>query len=234
MTRPDLFRILVVEDDAHTSKAIMHVLEFSGFEVSTALSGSIGLDLIRRFGAPHLALVDINMPGIDGFEFCEAARELCYFPIIMLTAINDHMTISQAIDQFAEDYIVKPFSNKELITRINRILRSVSDFSYALDTVMQIDKHLTINVSNCQLMIDGETQSLTSKEAKLLYILAKANGRTVTTDFLLQHLWPMEQAKQNRLRIVIHRLRQKIESQYPLHNYIKSERGIGYTLIMQD
>jgi DNA-binding response OmpR family regulator len=231
MTHPDLYRILVVDDSHLILRVVASTLEEAGFQVSTAASGEEALQLIHRFGLPHLALVDINMPpGMDGFEFCEAVHEFSDLPIIMLTAIDHEETIIQALDQFAEDYITKPFNTGELIARINRVLRRIGDFTYMLDPVTQIDDRLSIDFPNRQLIIDGETTSLTPTEAKLLHILVRASGRTVTTSFLLRRLWPIDSANEERLRVYIHRLRRKIESEES-PQYIVSERGVGYAFI---
>jgi DNA-binding response OmpR family regulator len=187
------------------------------------------LELIQRFGLPHLALVDINMPpGMDGFEFSEKVLEFSDLPIIMLTAIDHEETIIQAIDQFAEDYITKPFNSGELVSRIRRVLRRMGDFGYTNDPVIKIDYRLSIDFSNRKAMVDDKAVSLTPTEAKLLYILLRSAGRTVTTDFLMRRLWPLERVGEDRLRVNIHRVRKKIEVDGG-EPYIISQRGIGYS-----
>ena len=204
-------------------------LEEAGFKVTTASSGEEGLEIIQRFGLPHLALVDINMPpGMDGFEFCERVLEFSDLPIIMLTAINHEATIIQAIDQFAEDYITKPFNSGELISRIRRVLRRIGDFTYTNDPIIKIDERLSVDFPNRRAIVDGIDVTLTPTEAKLFYILLRSAGRTVTTDFLMRRLWPLERVGEDRLRVNIHRIRRKIEAEAG-EPYIISERGIGYT-----
>ncbi len=234
MTHPDSYRILVVDDSAVILRLVSQALDEAGFQVSTALSGEDALELIQRFGLPHLALVDINMPpGMDGFEFCEEVHQFSDLPIIMLTAIDHEDTIVQAIDHFAEDYVTKPFNTGELVARVNRVLRRIGDFTYTLDPVTEIDKQLSIDFPNRQLIINQEKMSLTPTETKLLYILVRSSGRTVTTRFLLRRLWPMEDVNEERLRVYIHRLRRKIDSKLPSRQYIISERGIGYAFAAQ-
>lgn len=229
MTETDSFRILVIDDSALILRMVSDTLNEAGFEVSTAFSGEEALELISRFGLPHLALVDINMPpGMDGFEFCEIVHEYSDLPIIMLTAIDHEETIVQAIEQYAEDYITKPFNSGELVARVRRVLRRIGDFTYTLDPVTQVDEYLSIDFPGRKAIINGEPISLTPTEAKLLYILMRSAGRTVTTSFLLRRLWPLERVNEERLRVYVHRLRRKLEDQSLPLEYIASERGIGY------
>lgn len=227
--REEPYHILVVDDSAMILRLVSIALEDAGFKVSTVLSGEAGLEFIQRFGLPHLALVDINMPpGMDGFEFCETVSEFCDLPIIMLTAINHEETIIQAIDQFAEDYIIKPFNTGELVSRVRRVLRRIGDFRYTYDPITKIDDYLAVDFPNRRVIVAGEDVSLTPTETKLLYILIRSAGRTVTTDFLLRRLWPLERVSEDRLRVNIHRVRRKIEAEGG-QPYIASERGVGYS-----
>lgn len=234
MTSPDSFRILVVDDSALILRMVSDTLNEAGFEVSTAFSGEEALEVISRFGLPHLALVDINMPpGMDGFEFCEAVHEYSDLPVIMLTAIDHEETIVQAIEQYAEDYITKPFNSGELVARVRRVLRRIGDFTYTLDPVTQVDEYLSIDFPSRKVIINGKSTSLTPTEAKLLYILMRSAGRTVSTSFLLRRLWPLERVNEERLRVYVHRLRRKLEDQSLPLEYIASERGIGYSFTVR-
>lgn len=223
-------RILVVDDSHLILRIVESALEEAGYHVIAAASGEEALDLINRFGLPHLALVDINMPpGMDGFEFCEAVHAFCDLPVIMLTAMDEENTIVQALDQYAEDYITKPFHVGELVARVRRVLRRVGDFAYALEPLTHVDNWLQVDFSKKQAVINGEVVSLTPTEAKLLYILMRNAGRTVTSEFILQRLWPLEAVQEDRLRVYVHRLRRKIEPQDGGPHYIVSERGVGYS-----
>ncbi len=224
------YRILTVDDSPFILKMVENALEPNGFLVTKAISGEEALDNIKRNGLPDLAIVDINMPlGIDGFELCEAILEFCDLPIIMLTAIHEEDTIVSAIEQFAEDYVTKPFSEGELAARVRRVLRRVGDFAYTLDPLTRVDDHLQIDFAGQRALIDGEEYSLTPTETKLLYILMRNAGRTVTTDFILRRLWPLEAAYEDRLRVYVHRLRKKIEPHEDSPQYVVSHRGTGYS-----
>lgn len=223
------YRILIVEDNPDTLRLIRDKLDLVGFEVLTALSGQEGLDVISRHGLPHLAIVDILMPGINGFEFSRQVQEFCDLPIIFLTAIDEEETVIEGIERFAEDYIIKPFSPRELVARIRRVLRRIGDFGYTLQRLTKVDERLSVDFVQQQAVIDNEKVPLTPRETKLLYILMRNAGRTITTDFLLRRLWALDDVSEPTLRVHVHRLRHKIEADPNTPHYIITERGMGYT-----
>lgn len=222
-------RILVIDDDRVILRLVKERLEYAGYEVVTATSGQPALDLIAQRGLPHLAIVDINMPGMNGFEFCKAVQQFSDLPVIMLTAVDEEETIIRGIEHFAEDYITKPFSLRELVARVERVLRRIGDFAYALDPVIQVDVRLSIDFAHQTVLIEGQTLPLTPTETKLLYILMRNAGRIVTTDFLLRRLWPLDDVFEDTLRVHIYRLRQKIEANPAKPIYVVTERGQGYS-----
>ncbi|RMG97677.1 MAG: DNA-binding response regulator [Chloroflexi bacterium] len=224
----DTYKILAVDDNAFTLRIVQHTLEQAGFEVVTAVSGQEALQIINRHGIPHLAVVDLHMPGMSGFEFCRAVREFSDMPVIMLTAVNTEETIIEGLELYAEDYIVKPFNPGELVARVNRVLRRMGDYTYTLESTTRIDERLLINFPAREAVVNGTPVSLTPTEAKLLYILVRNQGRIVTTDFLLNRIWPLEDAQEDRLHVHIHRLRRKIEDDPNNPQYIVAERGTGY------
>ena len=221
-------RILTVDDNAYTLRIVKFTLEQAGYEVVTAVSGREALRIINRHGIPHLAIVDLHMPEMSGFEFCHAVREFSDMPIIMLTAVNAEETIVEGIGKYAEDYMVKPFNPPELVARVRRVLQRIDDYSYTLDSLTRVDNRLMVNFPKREALIDGEPTSLTPTETKLLYILIRNGGRIVTTDFLLNRIWPMEDAQEDRLHVHVHRLRRKIEVDHNDPTYIIAERGTGY------
>lgn len=220
-------RILVIDDNAHTLLIVRRALQQADFDVETTTSAEEALSQIQANGLPHLAIVDINMRGMSGLEFCEKVQQYSDLPVIMLTAVEKEETIVQAIELYAEDYMTKPFSPNELVARVRRVLRRLGDFTYTLAPVTFVDTNLQVNFSECHAFVGGEQVSLTPTETKLLYILMRNSGQIVTADFLLRRLWPREAAFEDRLRVYVHRLRKKIESDEK-QQYIVSERGIGY------
>ena len=226
-------RILVVDDDPAILHLVRDKLDIAGFEVFTASSGQQAMDVIARRGLPHLAIVDIYMPGMDGFEFCQTVQQFTDLPVIMLTAVDEEETIIRGIEYFAEDYVTKPFSPRELVARVQRVLRRFGDFAYTLDPVTQVDDRLAVDFAHQRAIVDGQSVSLTPTETKLLYILMRNAGRTVTTNFLLRRLWPLEEVFEDTLRVHVHRLRQKIEVISNQPRYLITERGIGYRFVAQ-
>ena len=167
------------------------------------------------------------MPGMDGFEFCQAVQSYCDLPVILLTAIDQEETIIRGIEHYAEDYVTKPFSPRELVARVRRVLRRMGDFAYALEPVIQVDDRLAVDLAHQQAIVEGQPISLSPTETKLLYLLMRSAGRPVTTGFMLRRLWPLEEVFEDALRVHIYRLRQKIEP-VPSHpRYIVTERGLG-------
>ncbi|MCA9921283.1 MAG: response regulator transcription factor [Anaerolineales bacterium] len=225
-------KILAVDDDPFNLRIVRHALEQADFMVMTASSGEDALSVIKRQGLPHLAVVDIHMPpGMSGFEFCRTIHQFSDLPVIMLTAVGEESTVVEGLEKHAEDYIIKPFVPGELVARVNRVLRRIGDFAYTLEPTTQVDERLSVDFPARQAIVEGKEVPLTPTETKLLYILMRNAGRTVTTDFILRRLWPLEPAFEDRLHVHMHRLRRKIEDKKNKERprYIVSERGLGYT-----
>lgn len=221
--------ILVVDDSVEALQILEKTLQKAGYSVWASISGEDALKLIAEQGLPQLAIVDLHMPpGMDGFELCERLNQFCDVPIIMLTAVDEADTVVHAIQQFAEDYVVKPFSPSELVARIRRVLERVGHFPYRAQMPLQVDPRLDIDFPARKLIMDGVTSTLTPTEARLLYILMRNSGETVATDFLLRRMWPREITYEDRLHVYVHRLRTKLREVDGRHQYIISERGVGY------
>ena len=224
----ELQRIMAVDDNPHTLRIVEHSLSRAGFEVLTATSGEDALSVISRRGLPHLAVVDLNMPGMDGVELARTIHDFSDLPIIMLTAVHEEETIVSSIEEFAEDYMVKPFSPSELVARVRRVLRRMGNFGYTLEPVTVVDDRLQVDFANRVAIVDGESTNLTPIETKLLYVLMRNAGKVVTTEFLIRRIWPMDEAYEDRLHVHVHRLRRKVEREPGKPQYVVSERGVGY------
>lgn len=222
-------RILVVDDDPDILGLVSAKLDRAGFDVLTASSGQQALDMVERRGLPHLAIVDLMMPGMSGFDFCQTVQQYTDLPVIMLTAIDEEETVIRGIQHFAEDYVTKPFSPRELVARVERVLRRIGDYGYALKPVITVDEQLAVDFTHQRVTVDGQSRDLTPTETKILYILMRNAGRTVTTDFLLRRLWPFEEVFEDTLRVHVHRLRQKVEPAPSQPRYVITERGLGYS-----
>ena len=224
-------RVLVVDDDPSIVRLVSSKLEMSGYRVMTAASGVEALDRIAQYGLPHLAIVDLNMPEMDGFAFCRAVQQYADLPVILLTAVDQEDVVIQGIEHFAEDYVTKPFSPRELIARVGRVLRRLGDFAYALEPVVQVDKNLAVNFVHQQVTVNGEQVALTPIETKILFVLMRNAGHTVSNNFLISRIWPRDEIFEDTLRVHIHRLRQKIENKPDGVKYVGTERGIGYRFL---
>jgi DNA-binding response OmpR family regulator len=220
--------ILAVEDDPDLLRLIRRELEVAGFRVWPAASAEEALELIARQGLPHLALVDILLPGLDGLGLARKLQEWSDLPIVMLTSVQEEETVVQAIEGFAEDYIRKPFNPREMVARVERVVRRIGDFAYALQPAVRVDERLAVDFAHQRVSVDGRPVPLTATETKLLYVLMRSAGRVVATDFLLRRLWPREEVFEDALRVHVHRLRGKIEPEPNRPRYVVTERGAGY------
>lgn len=225
---PDSYSVLVVDDDADIRRVVREALEAEGFDVATSPSGDDALAWIEGHGLPHLAVIDIRMPGIDGLELARRILRASDLPLVMLTAVDDEKTILEALEHLAEDYLTKPFNPRELAVRVKRVLRRMGDFRYARAPVVRIDDHLSLDLFGRKAMLGDDAVALTPTETKLLHILIRSAPRTVTVDYLLRRLWPLEEVYEDTLRVHMHRLRRKIEPEPTSPRYLVTQRGVGY------
>ena len=222
------FQILVVDDSQLITTNVAITLEAAGYNVWQAHSGQEALGFMQKYGLPHLALIDLTMPKMDGLMLCKRIHKFSDLPIVILTSIDDEGMVVDLLNQYAEDYINKPFRSAELIARIGRVLRRMGDFAYSMKPMIEIDAEFQLDLPRRRVTIAGVEKSLTPIEAKFLYILLKNIGRTVRTEYLLQRIWPNEEAYEDRLHAHIYRLRKKIEENPKEPKYIQADWGIGY------
>ncbi len=220
--------VLVVDDDPSILTIVRQALEREGLAVATVSSGAEALAWIDTHGLPHLAVVDIKMPKMDGLTLSRRIQRASDVPVVLLTAVDDEHTVVEAFDELAEDYVIKPFNPRELAARVKRVLRRMGDFAYARAPVLEIDERLQVDLVHRVVVVEGRKTSLTPTEAKLLHILIRSARRTVTTDHLLRRVWPLEEVFEDTLRVHMHRLRQKIEPDPSRPRYLVTQRGLGY------
>jgi DNA-binding response OmpR family regulator len=221
--------ILVVDDDPHKLRLVRQSHESEGFEVSTAVTGQQALNKLTR-ELPNLAIVDLKLPDIDGFEVCRRIQQYAIVPVIMLTGVDNTETIVDGLNRYAEDYIVKPFNARELAARVRRVLRRFGDVqTNGSSAEIVVDDMLKINFGQHWADVQGRHQELTPTESKLLHMLVRHAGQVLTTDSLLARVWsPEEEVYVEGLRVHIRRLREKIEPDPSKPIYILTERGVGY------
>ena len=218
-------KILVVEDDHNISDLIRMYLEKEGFEVQTVFDGGSAVETFRSW-EPDMVLLDIMLPVMDGWAVCGKIRETSRTPIIMITAKSEVFDRIQGLEMGADDYIVKPFEMKELIARINAVLRRTE---IPTDTRKRLvfDK-LIIDLDSYELIVDGKKVDTPPKELELLYHLASTPNRVYTRNQLLDEVWGFDYFGDSRtVDVHIKRLREKVENvsdQWAL----KTVWGVGY------
>lgn len=222
-------RILTVEDDGRIRQAVKLALEDEGWEVDEAETGEIALERFRTQES-DVVLIDIMLPGVDGFEVCRSIRRISDVPIIMVTARNDTHDIVAGLEAGADDYLTKPFAPKELSARIRALLRrSRSTELGALERIVVGD--LEISPEEGLVTKGGEELHLTKTEFKLLVELASQPGKVFSREILLERVWGYDYFGDGRLVDVhVRRLRTKVESDPSSPRYVVTSRGLGYKL----
>ena len=217
--------ILVVEDDRNISDLIRMYLEKEGFEVRLAYDGGKAVEEFER-EAPDMVLLDIMLPVLDGWQVCARIRARSKTPIIMLTAKSDVTDRITGLEMGADDYLVKPFEMKELMARINAVLRR-SEIPDDTRKKLVFDK-LVINLDSYELLVDGVAVDTPPKELELLYHLASTPNRVYTRNQLLDEVWGFDYFGDSRtVDVHIKRLREKVEG-VSEHWELKTVWGVGY------
>tara|TARA_B100002052_G_scaffold166757_1_gene151839 strand:- start:503 stop:1183 length:681 start_codon:yes stop_codon:yes gene_type:complete len=221
-------KVLVVEDDERIRTAVRLALENEGWEVIEARSGEEALQVFPEADA-HIVLIDIMLPGIDGFEVCRTVRRQSDIPVVMVTARDDTHDVVAGLEAGADDYLTKPFAPKELSARIRALLRRVRIPTTELSNLEFGD--LKILPDQGQVIVDKKAIHLTRTEFQLLIELASAPGRVFSRDELLERVWGRGYFGDGRLVDVhIRRLRKKIEPEDAKPRYVITVRGFGYKL----
>lgn len=224
-------KILVIDDNPTLVRGVSAVLSRAGFEVLGANSGQEGLRLLFN-QKPNLVLLDVIMPKLDGWQTCSRIRDISDVPVIMLTGMEtDEQDVVRGLDCGADDYIIKPVGNKELVARVRAILRRAESPS-ALDTksITYNDDFLTVDIAERKIIVNGERIRLTPIEFRLFALLTGNAGRVLTHKQLLEKVWGWEYVDDlDHLRIYIWHLRHKIEPDPSQPKYIITEPGVGYS-----
>jgi DNA-binding response OmpR family regulator len=220
--------VLLVDDDVTLLSVLSRRVSRAGYEVRTASSGPAALKALEG-SWPALLVVDLMMPGMDGFELCRRVKQLADLPIIVLSAVDASEAKVSALELYAEDYVTKPFDPDELIARIQRVLRraAIGSPQISLD-----DGDVEVDLATRQLTTPHATHQLTPTEARLLQVLAASVDRVVPTEELLSRVWTdADGADPSYLWVTVRRLRRKLEQDPDKPRYLLTERGIGYRLI---
>lgn len=222
-------RVLTVEDDDSIRTVVKLALEDEGWGVLEAGNGEDALELFRAEGA-ECVLIDIMLPGMNGFEVCRSIRRTTDVPIIMVTARSDTHDVVAGLEAGADDYLTKPFEPKELSARIRALLRRAR--SQGPENVQMIFGDLEVRSEEGVVLLRDEEIHLTKTEFKLLVELASAPGKVFSRETLLEKVWGYDYFGDGRLVDVhIRRLRTKIEPDAADPRYVVTVRGLGYKLV---
>ncbi len=221
-------KVLVVEDDPNICKLIGDYMTSRGYDVTAVNDGPEALDYVRTRGLPHIALIDLALPTMHGFELSSKLKSMADVPIIFVTSTSDTDTIVQGLKRYAEDFIVKPFELRELEARVQAVLARMPSLDYASEPIVNIDDHLQVDFAHNRLTVGGKAYGLTPTESILLHVLLRNAGRVVENRMLIARVWPSEEVFEDTLRVHMHRLRRKLEADSHHPHYIRTERGVGY------
>ncbi|MGB2963102.1 MAG: response regulator transcription factor [Anaerolineales bacterium] len=225
------YKILAVDDEKRMVRFIQLNLEQDGFQVITAYNGTDALEQVRT-QLPDLILLDIMMPDINGFDVLRKIREVNTVPVIMLTAKGEEDDRIQGLELGADDYITKPFSSRELVSRIRAVLRRTQSFKESQVDLIKVDDRLTLDFSRREVWVEGEKVDLRPTEYRLLYHLVKNAGWVNTHEQLLSKVWGFEyQDEPHYVRLYVNYLRKKLEEDPSNPKYILTERGVGYRFV---
>lgn len=205
-------KIMIVDDDKNICELLRLYFEKEGFKTQTANDGASAVEMVKS-DRPDLILLDIMMPGLDGWQVCREIRKFSEVPIIMLSAKGETFDKVLGLELGADDYIVKPFDSKEVVARVKAVLRRTNAAAETEENegIVSYDK-LTININNYEMIVDGKAVDTPPKELELIYHLASNPNRVFTRDQLLDEVWGFDYYGNSRtVDVHIKRLREKLE-----------------------
>ena len=219
-------RILVVDDDHTVREVVVSYLRAAGHDVAEAVDGEKALVSMRERPA-DLVVLDLMLPGIDGLEVCRRLRKGGDVPVIMLTALGDETDRVLGLEQGADDYVTKPFSPRELVLRVDSVLRRIGERAATTDEPV-VDGDLVVDPSRHVVTLGRRELSLTSREFDLLRHLVSHGGVAFSRDQLLQEVWGWSFGDQSTVTVHVRRLREKVEAD-PTHPVrLVTVWGVGY------
>ncbi|MEZ4594757.1 MAG: response regulator transcription factor [Chloroflexota bacterium] len=223
--------VLVVDDESRMRRFIRMNMELEGYQIIEAENGLVALEQIRQH-TPDLVIMDVMMPEMDGFETLKLLREISTVPVILLTVKSDEDDKIQGLSLGADDYITKPFSPRELVTRVTAVLRRAEWPAPPPRTILRIDDRLSVDFNRHQVIVNNERIDLRPTEYRLLNHLIQNAGWVVPHETLLAKVWGYEYRDETHyLRLYINYLRKKIEEDPANPYYILTERGVGYRFV---
>ncbi|HET9877748.1 MAG TPA: response regulator transcription factor [Candidatus Limnocylindria bacterium] len=219
--------VLLVDDDPTILSVLARRLAREGFDVRTAPSGPAALSALER-GWPAILVVDLMMPGMDGFELSRRVKRIADLPIIVLSAVDASESKVRALEDYAEDYITKPFDPDELVARVQRVLRRASG---GRPDITLDGGEVEIDLTKKRLVTAAGSHALTPVETRLLQLLIGSLDRVVPTETILNRVWSdADGADPSYVWVTVRRLRRKLEIDPDRPRYLLTERGVGYRL----
>ena len=224
-------RILVVDDEPDLRDAVRVYLEMHGYSVLQAADGQEAVEKVRTT-LPDLVVLDVMMPVMDGIAALQQLRTLSAVPVIMLTVKGDEDDKVRALRLGADDYVTKPFSQRELLARIESVLRRAAQPAVLPQDTIVVDDDLTIDFARNRVIVRGQEEPLTATEHRLLYHLVTNAGRLMPSEILLARVWgPEYREEEHYVRLYVSYLRNKIEPDPAHPRYILTEKGLGYRFV---
>ncbi|MCJ8007070.1 response regulator transcription factor [Lederbergia wuyishanensis] len=223
-----MYKVLIIEDDHKLRNLIGQYLAKWSF-LPVLVENFEFIDQIALKENPHIILLDINLPGNDGFYWCSKLRQLSDVPIIFISSRSQSMDIVIAMNMGGDDYIQKPFSLEVLVAKMNAVLRRSNFFQHSEKDILTVGE-LTLNLQNSFVESKGKKVSLTKNEFQILYLLMKKTGQIISRDEIMRALWEDEQfIDDNTLTVNVNRLRKKLE-EIGVANAITTKKRQGYLL----
>ena len=224
-------KILIIEDDDVIARGMARHLEAAGFDAVGVANGETGLARLR-YERPDVCVLDLMLPGVDGWQIIEQARtEGIGTPIVVVSARGTEHDRVHALEIGADDYLVKPFSMKELVARVGAVARRGTRPQEPRRGEEIVIEELRLDPRNVQAYVEGRSAELTPTEFRLLYTLALDQGRVLTRDELLQRVWGRRATHRDRtVDVFVRKLREKIDSRASRHTFLQTRYGVGYKL----
>ena len=224
-------KVLIIEDDDVIAHGMARHLQAAGFDAVGVANGETGPARLR-FEQPDVCVLDLMLPGLDGWNVIEMARnEGIGTPIVVVSARGTEHDRVHALEIGADDYLVKPFSMKELTARVGAAARRGTRAQETRRGDELVVEELRLDPRNVQAYVDGKSADLTSTEFRLLYALAVEQGRVMTRDELLQRVWGRRASHRDRtVDVFVRKLREKIDHRASKHTFLQTRYGVGYKL----
>ena len=222
-----MYKIFIVEDDSGIASAVAAQVESWGMEACCARDFR---NITGEFAAcnPHLVLLDIGLPFMNGYHWCSQIRKVSKVPIIFISSASDNMNIVMAMNMGADDFIPKPFDANVLIAKIQALLRRTYDFSESVPVLEH--RGAMLNTGDCTFLYGSEKLTLSKNEYRIALVLMRSAGKVVSREKLMEALWQTDEfVDENALTVNVGRLRKKLES-IGLNDFIQTKFGIGYII----